>query len=232
MAKKKSSSNNYFTQETEDAIVRYNNSTDPIEKNRIFSQSIYHPIYKLSENLIHTFKFYHTDVNDIEDLKLEVVTMVVEEKLHRFDPTLGFKAYSYFGTIIKRWLINYNRRNYKKKKQEGSFEELEYNTVEEVEHGSHPTITLSEIVNIFIEKSYNTLERDFPKKHEQEVADAVLTLFKTRHDLDIFKKKALYIYIREITDCETPTLTKVINKLKDSFYTIYKLYQNHDYSIQ
>lgn len=232
MAKKKSNSNNYFTQETEDAIVRYNNSTDPIEKNRIFSQYIYLPLYKLSENLIHTFKFYHTDVEDIEDLKLEVVTMVVEEKLHRFDPTLGFKAYSYFGTIIKRWLINYNRRNYKKKKQEGSFEELEYNTVEEVEHGSHPTITLSEIVNIFIEKSYNTLERDFPKKHEQEVADAVLTLFKTRYDLDIFKKKALYIYIREITDCETPTLTKVINKLKDNFYTIYKLYQNHDYSIQ
>ena len=232
MAKKKSSSNNYFTQETEDAIVRYNNSTDPIEKNRIFSQYIYLPLYKLSENLIHTFKFYHTDVEDIEDLKLEVVTMVVEEKLHRFDPTLGFKAYSYFGTIIKRWLINYNRRNYKKKKQEGSFEELEYNTVEEVEHGSHPTITLSEIVNIFIEKSYSTLERDFTKKHEQEVADAVLTLFKTRYDLDIFKKKALYIYIREITECETPTLTKVINKLKDNFYNTYKLYQKHDYNIQ
>ena len=102
MAKKKSNSNNYFTQETEDAIVRYNSSTDPIEKNRIFSQSIYLPLYKLSENLIHTFKFYHTDVEDLEDLKLEVVTMVVEEKLHRFDPTLGFKAYSYFGTIIKR----------------------------------------------------------------------------------------------------------------------------------
>lgn len=232
MAKKKSNSNNYFTQETEDAIVRYNSSTDPIEKNRIFSQSIYLPLYKLSENLIHTFKFYHTDVEDLEDLKLEVVTMVVEEKLHRFDPTLGFKAYSYFGTIIKRWLINYNRRNYKKKKQEGSFEELEYNTVEEVEHGSHPTITLSEIVNIFIEKSYNTLERDFPKKHEQEVADAVLTLFKTRYDLDIFKKKALYIYIREITECETPTLTKVINKLKSNFYSIYSLYQKRDYDIQ
>ena len=232
MAKKKSNSNNYFTQETEDAIVRYNSSTDPIEKNRIFSQSIYLPLYKLSENLIHTFKFYHTDVEDLEDLKLEVVTMVVEEKLHRFDPTLGFKAYSYFGTIIKRWLINYNRRNYKKKKQKGSFEELEYSTVEEVEHGSHPTITLSEIVDIFIEKSYNTLERDFPKKHEQEVADAVLTLFKTRYDLDIFKKKALYIYIREITECETPTLTKVINKLKSNFYSTYSLYQKRDYDIQ
>lgn len=232
MAKKKSSSNNYFTQETEDAIVKYNNSTDPIEKNRIFSQSIYLPLYKLSENLIHTFKFYHTDVEDIEDLKLEVVTMVVEEKLHRFDPTLGFKAYSYFGTIIKRWLINYNRRNYKKKKQEGSFEELEHTTIEELEHGELPTITLSKIVDQFIQESYDSLERDFPKKQEQSVADAVLTLFKTRHDLDIFKKKALYIYIREMTDCETPVLTKVINKLKENFYRIYTNYQELDYNIQ
>ena len=232
MAKKKSSSNNYFTQETEDAIVRYNNSTDPIEKNRIFSQSIYLPLYKLSENLIHTFKFYHTDVEDIEDLKLEVVTMVVEEKLHRFDPTLGFKAYSYFGTIIKRWLINYNRRNYKKKKQEGSFEELEHTTIEELEHGELPTITLSKIVDQFIQESYDSLERDFPKKQEQSVADAVLTLFKTRHDLDIFKKKALYIYIREMTDCETPVLTKVINRLKENFYRIYTNYQELDYNIQ
>ena len=232
MAKKKSSSNNYFTQETEDAIVRYNNTTDPIEKNRIFSQDIYYPLYKLSENLIHTFKFYHTDVDDIEDLKLEVVTMLVEEKLHRFDATLGFKAYSYFGTIIKRWLINYNRRNYKRKKQEGSFEELEHTTIEAEEHGELPVITLSKIVDQFIQESYDSLERDFPKKQEQTVADAVLTLFKTRHDLDIFKKKALYIYIREMTDCETPVLTKVINKLKENFYKIYSYYQEYDYVIQ
>lgn len=232
MAKKKSNSNNYFTQDTEDAIVRYNNSTDPIEKNRIFSQSIYLPLYKLSENLIHTFKFYHTDVEDIEDLKLEVVTMVVEEKLHRFDPTLGFKAYSYFGTIIKRWLINYNRRNYKRKKQEGTFEELEYTTMDEVEHGEILAITLSKLIDEFISKSYDSLERDFPKKQEQVVADAILTLFKTRHDLDIFKKKALYIYIREMTDCETPVLTKVINRLKENFYNIHTYYQERDYVIQ
>lgn len=232
MAKKKNSSNNYFTQETEDAIVRYNNTTDPIEKNRIFSQDIYYPLYKLSENLIHTFKFYHTDVDDIEDLKLEVVTMLVEEKLHRFDATLGFKAYSYFGTIIKRWLINYNRRNYKRKKQEGSFEELEHTTIEAEEHEELPVITLSKIVDQFVQESYDSLERDFPKRQEQTVADAVLTLFKTRHDLDIFKKKALYIYIREMTDCETPVLTKVINKLKENFYKVYSHYREYDYIIQ
>jgi len=61
----------------------------------------------------------------------------------------------------------------------------------------------------------------FIKQSEKEIADAVLTLFKTRHDLEIFKKKALYIYIREMTDCETPSLTKVISVLKEDFKSKY-----------
>ena len=52
----------------------------------------------------------------------------------------------------------------------------------------------------------------------------ILTIFSKRRDLDIFKKKALYIYIREMTDCETPHLTKVVNKLKDEFYKLYDSY--------
>jgi len=223
---------NYFTQETEDAIVRYNASSDPVYRDQIFSKEIYYPLYKLSENIIHTFKFYYTDVDDIEDLKLEVISMLVEEKLHRFDPTLGAKAYSYFGTIIKRWLINYNSRNYKKVKQIGSFEEVKESYETEVEVGDIPTIKLSTIVDEFVEESYSNLDTYFFKEIEQKVADAILTLFKTRLDLEIFKKKALYIYIREITDCETPTLTKVISKLKDEFYRKSKTYVNNGFIIK
>ena len=68
---------------------------------------------------------------------------------------------------------------------------------------------------------YDKLDELFPKENEKRVADAVLTIFKTRNDLGIFKKKALYIYIREMTDCETPHLTKVISKLKVEFYHTY-----------
>ena len=111
---KEKNSNYYFTQETQDAIVRYNTTTDLLIRDRIFTQEIYYPFYKLVENIIHTFKFYYTDVTDIENLKLEIVSVLVEEKIHRFDPTNGAKAFSYFQTIVKRWLINYNNKNYKR----------------------------------------------------------------------------------------------------------------------
>lgn len=223
MARKKASSN-YFTKETEDYIVLYNNSIDPVYRAKIFTDHIYLPFYKLAENIIHTFKFYYTDVDDIESLKHEIVSVLLEEKIDKFDPTNGAKAYSYFGTIVKRWLINYNNKNYKKLKQIGSFDDMEDSFEVNTDLDSPSAVTLSRFLDEWVEEMYEQLDTLFVRESELKIADAVLTIFKTRHDLDIFKKKALYIYIREMTDCETPHLTKVIAKLKEEFYNKYQLY--------
>ena len=115
----------------------------------------------------------------------------------------------------------YNNKNYKRLKQlttmdswEGSYD---LNTPE-----IHPNaITLKQVFDEYIEDMYEKLDELFTKEEDKQIADAVLTLFRKRNDLDIFKKKALYIYIREITGTETPYLTKVINILKGEFYTTY-----------
>jgi DNA mismatch repair ATPase MutS len=224
--------NYYFTHETEAAIVKYNNTSDPVLRDRIFTREIYYPFYKLVENIIHTFKFYYTDVSDIEDLKLEIISILVEEKIHRFDPSNGAKAFSYFQTIVKRWLINYNNKNYKKLKQVGSFDDMEDSYETGLDNENPQQITLTNLVSMYVDLMYETVEINFPKEQDQKVADAVLMLFKSRHDLEIFRKKALYIYIREMTDCETPTLTKVISKLKEEFYKLYNTYQEAGYTIQ
>lgn len=105
MEKKANKSNYYFTQETEDAIILYNASSDPVFRSRLFSKELYYPFYKMIENIIHTFKFYYMDVESVEDLKHDVMAVIVEEKLGGFNPENGAKAFSYFQTIIKRWLI-------------------------------------------------------------------------------------------------------------------------------
>ena len=223
---RKKSKNNYFTQETEDAIVAYNNSDDHVFRDKIFTEKIYFPLYKLAENIIHTFKFYYTDVDDLEDLKLEVVSLLVEEKLHMFDPTKGAKAFSYFGTIVKRHLINYNNKNYKRVKQQTTMDVWEGSYHLDTPEVHPYAITLKELFNIFIKQSYDNLDELFKKDSDKQIADAVLTLFQKRYDLDIFKKKALYIYIREMTGTETPYLTKVINILKEEFYELYNEYND------
>jgi len=221
MARKKSKAN-YFTKETEDYIVKYNNSTDSDYRAKIFTDHIYLPFYKLAENIIHTFKFYYTDVERIEDLKHEIVSVLLEEKIMKFDPTNGAKAYSYFGTIVKRWLINYNNKNYKKLKQVGNFSDIEDQYEQELKVDHKAAKNLSDFIDNWVEHAYGILDELFAKDSDKHIADAVLTIFKTRHDLDIFKKKALYIYIREMTDCDTPNLTKVINVLKADFRKRYQ----------
>ena len=222
MPRKKSKAN-YFTKETEEYIVKYNESKDPDYRAKIFTDHIYLPFYKLAENIIHTFKFYYTDVEKIEDLKHELVSILLEEKIMKFDPTNGAKAYSYFGTIVKRWLINYNNKNYKRLKQIGSFTEMEESYEGGKQYVNDYQVTLSQFIDTWSESVYESLDDLFLKENEKVIADAVLTLFRTRHDIEIFKKKALYIYIREMTDCETPHLTRVISILKEDFK---KKYQN------
>lgn len=223
MARKRSKAN-YFTKETEEYIVKYNTSTDQEFRNQIFTDHIYLPFYKLAENIIHTFKFYYTDVDQIEDLKHEIVSVLLEEKIMKFDPTNGAKAYSYFGTIVKRWLINYNNKNYKRLKQIAPFSDFEDSFEEDIDLDSPTAKTLAKFLDEWVEDMYEHIDELFVKDSDKQIADAVLTIFRTRHDLDLFKKKALYIYIREMTDCETPHLTRVISTLKEEWTKRYLHY--------
>ena len=207
----------YFTQETEDAIVEYLITTDPIKRNKIFNEKINYAFYKLSENIIHTFKFYYTEVNSLEELKHELVTVMLE-KLHRYKQTHG-KAYSYFGTIIKRYLIVYNKKNYKKLKEKAGVDEIDVDkTITQSLSNSFAEPNFSEIqtssINEFIEYVETNIELLFSKPKERKIAESILEIFRKRNTLDILSKKALYIYVHEMADVPTPLITLIIKKLK------------------
>ena len=221
---KKENPSYYFTQSTEDAIVRYNNITDPNLRAEIFEKEIYHAFYKLAENIIHTFKFYYTDVTDVEDLKHTIVTVLLEEKISKFNPSIGAKAYSYFGTIVKRWLINYNNVNYKELKRVVDVDLIDLNLVDSEEYVEDNSVSLSEFFDFYIATMYSELDTHFFREQDKIIADAVLTLFKTRKDIPFIKKKALYLYIKEIVNCRTSDLTEVVKVLKQRFYELFNQY--------
>src|ERR1700749_4290913 len=115
---------NYFTEDTDNAIVEYLASDDPTTRNRIYNERMRYGFYKLAENIIHTFKFYYNELdNNVEDLKHEVVAFLLQ-KLHLYKKDSG-KAYSYLGTIAKRYLINYNNSVYKRLKEKADLEEVD-----------------------------------------------------------------------------------------------------------
>ena len=204
----------YFTPDTDAAIAEYLASSNQDERDNIFAKRIHYPFYKLAENLIHTFKFYYTEVDDLEDLKHEVICFLLE-KLDYFKPEKGTKAFSYFSIVGKNYLILYNNNNYKKKKSK--VDVLKADEDDGVLHSLGRDERKQEIKDFidylteYIDKHMFTI---FKKEKDRKVADAINTLFKRRENLEIFNKKALYIYIREMTDVDTPVITKVTKILK------------------
>lgn len=280
--------NVYFTQDTEDAIIEYVQSTDQVRRNKIYNEKIDYAFFKLAENIIHTFKFYYTDKDSIEELKHEVVTVLLE-KLHLYNQSnnidkrlrkiivkeyneayiLGSftnytnnslvitqeqidlfikdlnisktcrgalkaltppKAYSYFGTIVKRYLIKYNIDNYQSLKEKGELSEVD----------DDETITnnliiqdetegiLENFMDHYIQYIDNKLSILFPKLKDQKIAGALLLIFKRRENLEIFNKKVIYMYIKEMVDADTFQITRVIKVFKDLYYKLYNEYYDNN----
>ena len=213
--RKPKTKNQYFTEDTEDAILEYLEETDPIKRNKIYNERIWYGFFKLTENIIHTFKFYYTEVDTIAELQHEVTAFLLE-KLHLYQKDKG-KAYSYFGTIAKRYLIIYNNNNYKKLKQKAPVDAIDTDfSISNDLYNNHTNDKprIEKFIDQFILYIDHHLFDFFPKDDDARTADAIIELFRKRENLDIFNKKALYIYIREITDQETPQITKVIKKMK------------------
>jgi hypothetical protein len=206
----------YFTQNVDDAIIKYNTPNCTFkDKNILYNQVVYPAFDKLAENLINTYKVTYIDL-DFEDLKHDLVVFLTE-KLDRFSPDSG-KAFSYFTKIGINYLIGLNTKHYKKAK-----ERVELTIIDE-ERNLSAEITRSdylESLNSFIDEWVNridhNLEKLFSSKSDRAIVDSVLELFRQRKLLHTYNKKLLYILIRERADVPTSKITNVVNFLKKDF---------------
>jgi len=214
----------YFTPDTDLAIKEYLSTSNQDERDNIFARRIHYPFYKLAENLIHTFKFYYTEVDDLEDLKHEVICFLLE-KLDYFKPEKGTKAFSYFSIVGKNYLILYNNNHYKKKKAKAdpSAADEDEGVLRQLGRDDRKQ-DIKDFIDYFTEYTDKHMFTIFKKTKDRKVCDAINTLFKRRENLEIFNKKALYIYIREMTGEDTPIITKVTKVLKKQYKKLYTEY--------
>ena len=203
---RKKTKNYYWTEETEQAVIAYNASDNPAEKNKLYNEEIEYPLNKLSENIINTFKFMYFD-DKFEDVKHEVVAFMLMN-MHKYDHTKGSRAFSYFSVVAKNYLILNNNANYKKLKSHTSLSTL--NNVQDEKQSSDAKILVGESIQYF----ENKIPDIFGKQRDRVVAYAIIDLMNSIDDIEDFNKKAIYILIREMTDVETSQITKVLNVMR------------------
>ena len=214
--KRRKKSKMYFGTPVQDAVIRYNTSSNPVIKNKIYREHIHTAFEKMAENLIHTFKFYYFDY-PFEEVKAEVVSFLVMQ-MPKYQADKG-RAFSYFSVVGKNYLILNNNNNYKKMKIHDDIKRLDYKRNVFSESMSDEVAEYnSEFVIQMLDYWENNITNIFRRQKDILVADAVLELFRKRRNIENFNKKALYIMIREMTNSNTQHITRVVNQMK-KFYT-------------
>jgi|TARA_Y100001937_G_scaffold116250_1_gene168004 hypothetical protein len=209
MKKRRKKSKIYFGTPVHDAIVRYNHSNSPSERNKIYTEEIHAAFLKLAENIINTFKFSYFSYG-FRDLQEEVVSNLVLN-MHKFDETKGSKAFSYFSVVAKNYLILNNNANYKKMKIHDDIDVLYgYGKKDEVIE-KNPSIEVFRKTLDYFEENIETF---FPKNQDRDIAESILYLCRNKDNIDNFNKKAIYIMIREMTDVKTSKITQVTNTFR------------------
>lgn len=255
--KRKQLSHDYFTQDTENAILEYVQSTDPFERNKIFTERIYSAFDKLAECNINggSYPYAQEHAGGYEDLKHETVYKLIHcmPKFNKVkgmeisktrkveDYTKGTLAYGYFNIIAKRFLIQYNEKQYKLTKNRKDLESEE--TIEKVDliqheddDSRHFQDFIQDFAN-FIEEGLDdwfylpdedvdeygqTIETETAIKltaKERSIAKIIINMFRDVDNKDmIIWKPALYFQIKELTGQKTTDITRVVNILRHAFH--------------
>ena len=218
----------YFGPEVDLEIIKYNQTSDTLERSKIYQQAIRPAFEKLVENIIHTFKFYYTGDQTMQQMQHEVVSFLVE-KLPRFQKDAG-KAFSYFSIVAKNYCILKNKNNYKKLTSHDRLDVgvdlvMDTTSVDDEDREAQ----LKVFMDKYVEYMDAQIDDMFPKQSDQVLAYAVLHLFKTRESIELFNKKALYIYVREMSNANTQQITKMVKFMKEKYRVMYNEYLHLGY---
>ena len=214
----------YFNQDTEDAIIAYNNDSNYELRNKVFNDYIHKPLLKMTESLVHRYKFYHFDATT-KDVQYEVIAFLLE-KLPKYTQDKG-KAFSYFSIVAKNYLIQNNYKHYNRKKAKTGIIKIETdrNITNEIIRGEKKD-ELQDFYHLFIDYCTNNIDKIIKYKRDIPIAYAVLEIFKNCENIETYNKKALYIMVREMVNVKTQYITRVVNILKAEYIRLYKIYRD------
>ncbi len=215
-------SKKYFTKVHENAIIEYNQEHTTLRRKEELYVTLLKPAFdQMVDKIVFTYKF--TNLPNIDMLRQECKIWLITV-LDKYKPERGFKAFSYFSVITKNWFIQKVKKNKKRNQREIELQELSKEL--ELKHISvfndyDEAREKDEFWN-FLWEEIKTWDTDKLKDNEKKVLEAIKILLESPDDIEIFNKKALYLYMREITGLNTKQIVNSLNKMRKK-YRIFKV---------
>tara|TARA_B100000941_G_C28435804_1_gene516831 strand:- start:70 stop:765 length:696 start_codon:yes stop_codon:yes gene_type:complete len=209
--------NHYFTQEHENAIIRYSKTNCIRERSELYVNWIQPAFNEMVDKIVFTYKF--TNLPNIDYLRDECKIWLMTI-LDKYDPSKGSKAFSYFSVITKNWFIHKVKRQQKRNIREVDFGNIPKHYEEQYLSTTESYITEreeQEFWNSFYSemRSWDTSQM---KENDIKVYEAIKILFESKEDIEIFNKKAIYLYLREITGLNTKQIVNSLKKFRKKYY--------------
>tara|TARA_Y100000310_G_scaffold323733_1_gene384548 strand:- start:271 stop:819 length:549 start_codon:yes stop_codon:yes gene_type:complete len=177
------------------------------------------------DKIIYTYRF--TTLPNIDYLKADCKVWLTTI-LNKYDPSKGSKAFSYFSVVTKNWFIHKVKRTQKRNKTEIFMEDI-LNELDENLVSTEPTYLESRQNVEFwssLHGEIDTWDSFMLKENEKRVLMAVRILLESADTIEIFNKKAIYLYLREITGLNTKQVVNNLNKLRKRYRSFKDKWQN------
>jgi DNA-directed RNA polymerase specialized sigma subunit len=211
----------YFTQDHEEAIVKYALTDDRQVRTELYIKWIQPAFDEMVDKIVYTYKF--TNLPNIDDLRGECKVWLTTI-LNKYDPNKGSKAFSYFSVITKNWFIHKVKQTSKKAAREVDFETVA-KEIDEKYVENHSKYYAKRVNKEFWENLWeeiNSWDIDMTKENERKVYEAVKIVLESVDEIDIFNKKAVYLYLRELTGLNTKQVVVQLNKMRKKYRTFRK----------
>lgn len=220
----------YFYEDEEQAVINYLNTDDAETKNAIFIGKLQEPFTKMIESIIRRYRLYYPD-EEFEETFNKTFSFLIT-KLDKFKPEKNPKAYSYYQTIIKNFLIGRLSKRAKQIERAPSYDSsaemfdnnLKYSTIEDDEDDFAKEV-LDNLVER-IKSMVGTPDVYSLTETEINVGNALLKLFEnwdfilTTNGSPKLNKSTIFFFLRETTGLDTLSIRKGMKKYKDEFLKI------------
>ncbi|MAF25526.1 hypothetical protein CL634_08145 [bacterium] len=215
----------YFDANTQASIVEYQKTESLAEKEIIYRDRIFPAFDKLVENLILIYGFAKGGEIFLV-LKNDCVTFLYET-LYKFDESKGTKAFSYFNVVAKNWLIlNYRRKKRRTDKHVSLADQTKLSIMDRTAIANHqvcPSPDDQMIEKEFRAEIMQTLEKIRSKvdgKNDVACIAAVITVFENVDQLDFLNKRAIFVYVRDISGLNSKQLSASMSSIRKLYREI------------
>jgi len=224
---RKPTTNNYFDEREETAVRSFLVAETQEEKNKIYNEFLKEPLDKMISSIIRRYKLYRRDMN-FEEVHTDTHSFLMT-KIDKFKPSKEKKAYSYFGTICKNYLMGQIMKDQKEMNRKISYEDISYDLSNRPDFSytiDEDDMTSEIIIKKFLEKLKVDLDESIINEDEKKLGSAIYDLFENYSLIfpdsnnNKFNKNIILFELREMTNLSTKEIRISIKKFKKLYFDL------------